>query len=137
VANSRRYWISGNGKNMRRFFEDFAKRRNFDPLVPENWYLVDKSDILEEKVLFFLFFFLSFSFPFSLSSTSFLLFAFPPSLLFFRHIHNLNSQGVDSFLLHFKRNHIKALLHLFPDIGLDEKKFTSLPGNSSLFSSLF
>lgn len=25
-------------KNMRRFFEDIAKDKNMDPLVPENWY---------------------------------------------------------------------------------------------------
>jgi hypothetical protein len=28
-------WIDP--KNRRKFFEDYARQKNFDPLVPENW----------------------------------------------------------------------------------------------------
>lgn len=33
----------------RKFFEDYAKKNNFDPLNPENWYSRTK-DIMETKV---------------------------------------------------------------------------------------
>eukprot|EP00026_Physarum_polycephalum_P001891 Phypoly_transcript_01894.p1 GENE.Phypoly_transcript_01894~~Phypoly_transcript_01894.p1 ORF type:complete len:789 (+),score=99.81 Phypoly_transcript_01894:138-2369(+) len=32
------FWSSGNGQNIREFFENFAKARDFDPLGVENWY---------------------------------------------------------------------------------------------------
>jgi hypothetical protein len=32
------YWNTRNGQNIREFFENFAKSREFDPLVVENWY---------------------------------------------------------------------------------------------------
>jgi hypothetical protein len=44
------YWTSEKGKNMRKFLEDFAKKRKFDPLVAENWYNVSKEDISQYKV---------------------------------------------------------------------------------------
>ena len=50
AAKPHRHWTAKKGKNMRRFFEDFAKRHNFDPLAPENWYSISRMTILEEKV---------------------------------------------------------------------------------------
>ncbi len=32
---------------QRKFLDDFAKSRQFDPLDPENWYLVEKKDIMQ------------------------------------------------------------------------------------------
>eukprot|EP00026_Physarum_polycephalum_P002403 Phypoly_transcript_02409.p1 GENE.Phypoly_transcript_02409~~Phypoly_transcript_02409.p1 ORF type:complete len:900 (+),score=140.14 Phypoly_transcript_02409:101-2800(+) len=43
------YWTSERGKNMRDFFVELAKKRNFDPLVPENWYSVSVAELREEK----------------------------------------------------------------------------------------
>eukprot|EP00026_Physarum_polycephalum_P003261 Phypoly_transcript_03271.p1 GENE.Phypoly_transcript_03271~~Phypoly_transcript_03271.p1 ORF type:complete len:688 (+),score=73.27 Phypoly_transcript_03271:396-2459(+) len=33
-----RFWTSDNKRNLRLFFENIAKSRNFDPLIAENWY---------------------------------------------------------------------------------------------------
>lgn len=37
-------------KNMRLFFEHFAKSRNLDPLLPDTWYHISPEDITKEKV---------------------------------------------------------------------------------------
>eukprot|EP00026_Physarum_polycephalum_P001892 Phypoly_transcript_01895.p1 GENE.Phypoly_transcript_01895~~Phypoly_transcript_01895.p1 ORF type:complete len:897 (+),score=113.58 Phypoly_transcript_01895:334-3024(+) len=37
------------GKRMRRFFEEFARTKGFDPLVTENWYKVNRTSIEETK----------------------------------------------------------------------------------------
>lgn len=34
----------------RRFFNEFANDRNFDPLVPLNWYPIVRDEILSKKV---------------------------------------------------------------------------------------
>jgi hypothetical protein len=34
-----------NKQNRRKFFEEFAEKRSFDPLLPENWYLQSKKQI--------------------------------------------------------------------------------------------
>ena len=39
-------------KERRRFFDSFASRRGFDPLVPQNWYTIIPSDLANEKVHF-------------------------------------------------------------------------------------
>lgn len=47
------YWLNNKGKNLRLILEKFAKSRNFDPLVAENWYPIDFKTIEESTVLFF------------------------------------------------------------------------------------
>ena len=44
------FWNSGNGQNIRQFFENFAKNREFDPIVVDNWYSLS-TDFMNEKVL--------------------------------------------------------------------------------------
>jgi hypothetical protein len=39
-------------ENRRKFFEDFARENNFDPLIPENWQSRYES-IISEKVTYF------------------------------------------------------------------------------------
>lgn len=34
------YWDTA---TIKQFFDDFARRRHFDPLIPENWYPITKS----------------------------------------------------------------------------------------------
>lgn len=41
----------GKIENRRKFFEDYAKEKGFDPLVPHNWYRLPRSDIADIKVL--------------------------------------------------------------------------------------
>lgn len=36
---------------MKLFFDDFAKKRNMDPLVPDNWYNIVLSDVLQEVII--------------------------------------------------------------------------------------
>lgn len=36
--------------NRREFFENFAAKKGFDPLIAENWYTFTREDILAEKV---------------------------------------------------------------------------------------
>jgi hypothetical protein len=45
-----RYWHDV--KNRRKFFDGFAKANGFDPLIPENWYSVNKLDLRNIKVCF-------------------------------------------------------------------------------------
>lgn len=42
----------GGGKltDEKLFFNDFASKRNFDPLVPSNWYHFTKQDVLANDV---------------------------------------------------------------------------------------
>jgi len=39
------YWDLAS--NRRRFFESFAKESGFDPLVPKNWYSLQKDDLIK------------------------------------------------------------------------------------------
>lgn len=39
-----------NKSNQKKFFEGFAKERNFDPDIPENWYSVRAAEITQVKV---------------------------------------------------------------------------------------
>eukprot|EP00026_Physarum_polycephalum_P002910 Phypoly_transcript_02919.p1 GENE.Phypoly_transcript_02919~~Phypoly_transcript_02919.p1 ORF type:complete len:813 (+),score=74.97 Phypoly_transcript_02919:109-2547(+) len=41
------YW--GQPLNRRKWFDNYAQRKGFDPLVPENWYNINKLDIDEAK----------------------------------------------------------------------------------------
>eukprot|EP00026_Physarum_polycephalum_P001437 Phypoly_transcript_01438.p1 GENE.Phypoly_transcript_01438~~Phypoly_transcript_01438.p1 ORF type:complete len:1047 (+),score=162.81 Phypoly_transcript_01438:248-3388(+) len=40
------YWSSD---NKRKFLSAYAKKRDFDPLVPENWYFISSQELLTEK----------------------------------------------------------------------------------------
>ncbi len=40
------YWKTP--ANRRKFFIEFAKKKRFDPLLPENWYNIKQKDILEK-----------------------------------------------------------------------------------------
>jgi hypothetical protein len=44
------FWHSQQGSNVRQFFENFAKKKNFDPLIAENWYGVSRHEIMATKV---------------------------------------------------------------------------------------
>lgn len=39
--------------NRRKYFEQYARSKGFDPLVPDNWYAVQVIDLLRHKVSFF------------------------------------------------------------------------------------
>lgn len=54
------YWHETS--NRKTFFLNFAKEHKFDPLLPDNWYLVPISAIRAHKVCCFLFFSLFFFF---------------------------------------------------------------------------
>lgn len=43
-------YFSENPENKRKFLDNFAKQKGFDPLIAENWYTIQISDIKEEQV---------------------------------------------------------------------------------------
>eukprot|EP00026_Physarum_polycephalum_P003695 Phypoly_transcript_03709.p1 GENE.Phypoly_transcript_03709~~Phypoly_transcript_03709.p1 ORF type:complete len:736 (+),score=66.77 Phypoly_transcript_03709:154-2361(+) len=45
--NIRGHWLHDDGKRIKDFMENFAKRRGFDPLVANNWYKVTTTHIRE------------------------------------------------------------------------------------------
>lgn len=44
------HWSIEEGKNVKAFFEDFARHHNFDPLTAQNWYQFKFKDIIEHEV---------------------------------------------------------------------------------------
>lgn len=82
----------------------------FDPLVASNWYKFTYTEMQEN---------------FEVSIIKYniyrFVFLFMYLLLFLK--------GIQTVLKYHDRSHIKALLQLFPDIGLDKNKFPHLPGN--------
>jgi len=70
--------------NRRAFFTRFASGSGFDPLVPENWYLIQAKEVWQER-------------------------------------------GASAVLHNYQGSVPKALAQLFPDIGLVETKFTTIP----------
>jgi hypothetical protein len=38
AARFPKYWTVNYGNNLRRYFEEFAKTKNHDPLLPNTWY---------------------------------------------------------------------------------------------------
>lgn len=47
-ASAGEYWVKP--ANRKRFFDSFAQRYDFDPLLPHNWYLIPSENIREQKV---------------------------------------------------------------------------------------
>lgn len=45
-----KYWLEFS--NRRKFFENFAKEKGFDSLVPANWYMITTEEVLNAKVTF-------------------------------------------------------------------------------------
>jgi hypothetical protein len=90
-------------KHVRQFFVKFAKKRNFDPLVVNNWYQVIRHDVLPEKVYFLLLFFLS------LSSSLLSLIK--------------NMQGASPIIKAFGNSHVHAIMKAFPEINFDVSEF--------------
>lgn len=89
------HWSSA--QEQRKFFDDYALENNFDPLIPDNWYKVAYYAILTKKVVYFL-------------------------LLLSCHLLSSIMQHGQAILA--KHKSIKrALMTIYPDIGLEEKKF--------------
>lgn len=52
-ARSAGHWVKGKGKNMRKFFESFARDRGMDPLLPQTWYTTPQILITDTEVSVF------------------------------------------------------------------------------------
>lgn len=94
--------LDGNSKDVnsrRNFFLEFASAKGFDPLNPSFWYSVTTDEILANKVRV-------------------------PGYKEF--IDDIVQRG-EAVLLPYQGSFGKALLHLFPEIGLDGSKFGKLP----------
>jgi hypothetical protein len=97
----------GDMKNRRQFFEQYAVVNKFDPLIPNNWYRQAIYKIMLDKVLLF-----------SLIS------ALPFYLSIYLSPHTL-SQDASKVVGHHNNSVSKALLDLFPEIGLQKSKLLS------------
>lgn len=87
------------------FFVNFAKANAFDPLIAENWYTVQKDQVTQSKVQY-------------------------TKLRAFIYILKGGSR-----VLYYSNNSVpKALVELFPNIGLDKTKFEHLESNKFLIS---
>ena len=85
-------------RRHRKFFESFATTNGFDPLLPENWYLQSKANIMNSKVQ-------------------------NKKIKTENKNSNTNGeQGVNRVMCHYNNNISKALLSLFPDIGFDPSR---------------
>lgn len=97
-------------ENRRKFFEIYAQEHYFSPTDPENWYSLPKKQIIAVKVT-------------TLTLACVLLYS-------------IVIQGARSVLKHHLNSVSKALLDLFPDIGLDKTKFQSYK-SMSILNGLF
>eukprot|EP00026_Physarum_polycephalum_P000368 Phypoly_transcript_00368.p1 GENE.Phypoly_transcript_00368~~Phypoly_transcript_00368.p1 ORF type:complete len:1106 (+),score=136.69 Phypoly_transcript_00368:1680-4997(+) len=84
VYQPKYYWR--NAGTRRKFFERFAAKNGFDPLIATNWYNLNRAKIIKDP----------------------------------------DSGGV---LNYYNGSISKALMHLFPDIGLDPLSFANAPKN--------
>jgi hypothetical protein len=84
----------------RKFFEDYAKENGLEPCNPDNWYLQAKEKIMARKV----------SFSLTLINT----------LFDVDHHFTINLQGARKVIAYHGNSISKALLDLFPNIGLDK-----------------
>lgn len=103
-------------RTRRRFFEKLAREWGFDPLVPSNWYSQSHDSILALQVFFLL--------------LLLLLYYYTYSLFFYFNFHYLkDARKVISYHDHSLK---KALINLFPTIGLESSKFNWFKGNTLL-----
>lgn len=82
-------------QNRRLFFENFARSKGFDPLQASRWYSVTIADLAGVKV--------------NINS----------------HVLYSQFQGATTVLRHYNKSIPAALMDVFPDIGLEKKKFQS------------
>lgn len=85
------------------FFDEFAKTRHFDPLLPENWYNVNRRDIISEVLQRYVIML------YNCSNNDALL------------------QGGKGLLVYYDDSLVKALQQVYPAIGLDPQKFKVVP----------
>lgn len=81
----------------RKQFEEYARSRGFNPLIPDNWYSINWNKIRGFTL-------------------------FPVYIAFYGIQANL-SQIADIIAVYYKGSPTVALLDVFPDIGLQENKF--------------
>lgn len=93
-----------NETNRRRFFEEFAASKGFDPLIASNWYPVAKEDVKSLKVSFLI------------------------SIHYYTS--NNNNQGYHSVVKYYG-SYIRALKALFPGVQFHGREFAFLKSRYS------
>lgn len=109
------YW--GIKENQKQFFIDVASARGFDALVALNWYDIGGDSSLS-----------SFAHKFRVIKTNFILLFILFCILFNilkKLFFKLLLQGGLALLEYYDKSFSKALVHLFPNIPFDIKKFRS------------
>jgi len=89
--------------NRKRFFDSFAAKYGFDPLQASKWYSVSSTSVMSEKVTHWL--------------------SFNCCYLFFNDL----LQGGISVLAYYGKSIARALMAVYPSIGLHEAKFSHAP----------
>lgn len=101
-------------ENQKHFFDEIAKSRNFDPLSARHWHFVTKRDVLRTKVnkYFYCYYY-------------FLLFCYLFFIICFFLFFGIYVywQGGMGLLHHYKGSHVRALMAVYPDIGLNPRMF--------------
>eukprot|EP00026_Physarum_polycephalum_P001919 Phypoly_transcript_01922.p1 GENE.Phypoly_transcript_01922~~Phypoly_transcript_01922.p1 ORF type:complete len:959 (+),score=104.66 Phypoly_transcript_01922:166-3042(+) len=154
----RSYWEVK--KNQLKFFDEYAKEKNFDPLVAENWYLVSVEDLSKISAARAILHYYGDSFVKAVSTlypnVSFESSKFAPlkekwkndalrrayfvayaeargfDPLVPENWYSINSKSIlkwktSNVLAAYDGSLANALMHLFPDIGLDRTKFPKMP----------
>ena len=122
--------------NRRNMFFQFAKMNNFDPFVAENWYPVIRDDLVVIKVSLS-----PLPLPLSLDtlprySPFVVLLCLSTCIFMYLFVYSF-FQGASTTLEYYNGSVSTALVHLFPDIGLDANKFDSLPSMPILLLTSF
>lgn len=50
MSNPSGHWTNNENYNMRQFVDNYAKKYNFDPLDPLNWYSISRLQFVKEPV---------------------------------------------------------------------------------------
>jgi hypothetical protein len=93
-----RYWVKDEHSHKYNLFLDFAEDNGFDPLVPENWYVITSTDVFAYKVCFIH------------------LQAYCVLKTWFQHAREM---------ICYKHNFTDSLMAVFPNIGLERSRMPS------------
>ena len=96
--------------NRKAFFDNIAHTSKFDPLVAENWYSLSHDKMSDAEVFI--------------------------AIMLFAQVNNL-LQGYNVISRAYNDNLISALMHVYPDIGLDPSKFPFSPKSKCFFVCIF
>jgi hypothetical protein len=103
-----------NPKQRRKFFDDLANSKQFDPLNAENWYSITQKDICGTPVSIVVVDPLKFTFEMILHWKSFRT--------------NSYRKGGYGVIGYYNGSYTASLIHLYPELKLEKSKFRNIGG---------